>query len=228
MSETKKCSKCLEIKSLNEFNKNKSKKFGVASVCKICHSNYRKEHYIKNKTKVIEQVNEYRVKNPDKVTKYTMNAFSKKAGRTIPVNCAKCDNIVYQNSFDYFNNKKSYCSLECKKIDCKSDYHHYLLQVKKRAIKNKKEFDLDEQFIKDLLENKQKNKCNVSNIDIKIYPLKSDKSLSNTASLDRIDSNKGYTKDNVQWVCLGINYMKLDFSDMELHKLLKLIKENYI
>ena len=78
MSETKKCSKCLEIKSLNEFNKNKSKKFGVASVCKICHSNYRKEHYIKNKTKVIEQVNEYRVKNPDKVTKYTMNAFSKK------------------------------------------------------------------------------------------------------------------------------------------------------
>ena len=32
-----------------------------------------------------------------------------------------------------------------------------------------------------------------------------------TASLDRIDSNKGYTKDNVQFVHKDINWMKQDF-----------------
>jgi hypothetical protein len=45
--------------------------------------------------------------------------------------------------------------------------------------------------------------------------------------LDRIDSKKGYTKDNVQWLALGINYMKLDFEESELHRILKLVKENY-
>jgi len=30
----------------------------------------------------------------------------------------------------------------------------------------------------------------------------------NTASLDRIDSNKGYVKDNIQWVHVDVNYMK--------------------
>ena len=33
-----------------------------------------------------------------------------------------------------------------------------------------------------------------------------------TASLDRIDSSKGYTKSNIQWVHKDINKMKSDFS----------------
>lgn len=33
-----------------------------------------------------------------------------------------------------------------------------------------------------------------------------------TASLDRIDSNKGYVVGNVQWVHQDVNYMKQDFS----------------
>ena len=32
-----------------------------------------------------------------------------------------------------------------------------------------------------------------------------------TASLDRIDSNKGYVEGNVQWVHVDVNYMKLDY-----------------
>jgi hypothetical protein len=30
------------------------------------------------------------------------------------------------------------------------------------------------------------------------------------ASLDRIDSSRGYTEDNVQWVCWSVNQMKSD------------------
>ena len=36
-----------------------------------------------------------------------------------------------------------------------------------------------------------------------------------TASLDRIDSTKGYTKDNIQWLHRKVNYMKQEFSQQE-------------
>ena len=35
-------------------------------------------------------------------------------------------------------------------------------------------------------------------------------------SLDRIDSRLGYTKENVQYVCVMYNYCKNDFSDEEV------------
>jgi hypothetical protein len=36
------------------------------------------------------------------------------------------------------------------------------------------------------------------------------------ASPDRIDNTKGYTKDNVQWVCWIYNQMKADYSEEDL------------
>lgn len=36
-----------------------------------------------------------------------------------------------------------------------------------------------------------------------------------TASLDRIDSLKGYTLDNVQWIHKDLNYMKCDYEENE-------------
>ena len=41
----------------------------------------------------------------------------------------------------------------------------------------------------------------------------------NTASLDRIDSSKGYVKDNVQWVHKDINRMKWNFPQDKFVKL---------
>jgi len=36
-----------------------------------------------------------------------------------------------------------------------------------------------------------------------------------TASLDRIDSSKGYTKENIQWVHKNVNYIKRDLPNDE-------------
>ena len=36
---------------------------------------------------------------------------------------------------------------------------------------------------------------------------------SKTASLDRIDSSKGYTEDNIQWVHKDVNQMKMDLPE---------------
>lgn len=61
---------------------------------------------------------------------------------------------------------------------------------------------------------KQNGKCALSGIDL---VLKYDNTLrNNTASLDRIDSNKSYTVDNIQWVHKKINTMKWDMTKNEL------------
>jgi hypothetical protein len=39
------------------------------------------------------------------------------------------------------------------------------------------------------------------------------KGLFNAASLDRIDSSKGYIINNVQFLCAGVNYMKSNWTD---------------
>jgi len=57
---------------------------------------------------------------------------------------------------------------------------------------------------------KQERKCALTGI-ILIFPNKSKGSY--TASLDRIDSSKDYTLDNVQWVHKDINIMKNKFDN---------------
>jgi len=44
MDESKTCFKCGEVKPLSEFNKNKTKKNGISTHCKVCHAVYAKKH----------------------------------------------------------------------------------------------------------------------------------------------------------------------------------------
>ncbi len=53
----------------------------------------------------------------------------------------------------------------------------------------------------------QDRRCALSGIKIEAYE---DDDSARTASLDRIDSSKGYTSDNIQWVHKDINRMKND------------------
>lgn len=57
---------------------------------------------------------------------------------------------------------------------------------------------------------KQNKKCAISGVEL-TFPTNS--TLRGTASLDRIDSTKGYTTDNIQWVHKDVNMMKQDRSD---------------
>lgn len=71
-----------------------------------------------------------------------------------------------------------------------------------RAARYEREFDLDMNFVRFMLE-KQNNRCALSDI-----PFETKGRFA--FSIDRIDSSKGYTKDNVQLVLEIINRMKLD------------------
>lgn len=75
---------------------------------------------------------------------------------------------------------------------------------------------------------KQKGKCALTGLPI--YFAKDYKELrdnKNTASLDRIDSLKGYAIDNVQWVHKDINYMKMNLTQDRFIELCKLISERF-
>lgn len=67
---------------------------------------------------------------------------------------------------------------------------------------------------------KQNGKCYLSGLPIKFYQqVKLRKK--ETASLDRIDSKKGYTKDNIQIVHKHINLMKKELSNIEFINICK-------
>jgi hypothetical protein len=102
------------------------------------------------------------------------------------------------------------------------DIHQsYICLLKIRAKRSKYEFNLDGEFLWDLFL-KQNRKCALSGIEIgfpKAWGVKSKTEI--TASLDRIDSSKGYIKDNVQWVHKHINTMKMHMTDQQFIEICK-------
>jgi hypothetical protein len=48
----------------------------------------------------------------------------------------------------------------------------------------------------------------------------------NTASIDRIDSSKGYIEGNIQWVHKDINFMKRTYSQEYFVQMCKLVSNN--
>lgn len=88
----------------------------------------------------------------------------------------------------------------------------YWNHIKATAKNRNLEFNLNIENVWDLylLQNK---KCKISGIDI-VFGKSHTKER--TASLDRINSSKGYVIENVQWVHKKINMMKQSLSDEEL------------
>ncbi len=73
---------------------------------------------------------------------------------------------------------------------------------------------------------KQNGKCALTGWILQ-FALTAKKSSNATASLDRIDSSKPYTKDNIQWVHKDINRLKVNFSEEYLLKICRDIV-NYV
>jgi hypothetical protein len=71
---------------------------------------------------------------------------------------------------------------------------------------------------------KQDRKCALSGVLIEI----NNQHFHNTASIDRIDSSKGYVKGNIQWVHKHINFMKRTYSQDYFIEMCKKVSENNI
>ena len=78
--------------------------------------------------------------------------------------------------------------------------------IKRRG--NKFEFTITMKYAWDLFI-QQERKCALTGVEL-YFPERADVHF--TASLDRIDSTKGYIEGNVQWVHRNVNLMKWDFN----------------
>jgi hypothetical protein len=131
-----------------------------------------------------------------------------------------CGNIIVYLASEVVKGRKKSC--ECyfyRRKEQHSNWHgyegisgQYWGNIKNNANVRKLKFEIS---IEDIWEIyiKQNKKCSITGIDL-IFSSHSDKSDGN-ASLDRIDSNVGYIKNNLQWVHKTINYIKRDLSDDE-------------
>lgn len=99
----------------------------------------------------------------------------------------------------------------------------YLSIVKRSAMTRQLEYLVTPQFLWELFL-KQGKKCALSGLPIVFGKRRSGKKQ--TASLDRIDSNLGYTIDNVQWVHRDLNNMKQALNEVEFVKYCQLVAEN--
>lgn len=103
----------------------------------------------------------------------------------------------------------------------------YFKSVKKNSEIRKKDIpfeitieDMSNQF------EKQNHKCAYTGLELKFGINARDEKKNRTASLDRINSSKGYTKDNIQWVHKVVNIMKNDINHSEFLEIINLIQEN--
>lgn len=122
------------------------------------------------------------------------------------------------------NNREGKPNKNTKKF---GDIHKsYLYCLKTRAKNKNLDFNIDGDYLWSLFL-KQNKKCALSGLEIcfpQAWGAKSKTKI--TASLDRIDSNKGYIKGNIQWVHKTINSMKMDMTDKEFINLCKMVAKN--
>ncbi len=64
-------------------------------------------------------------------------------------------------------------------------------------------------------------RCAISGVELKVV-----RNGTQTASLDRIDSSKGYTRENIQWLHKDVNLMKRNMTDENFVQWCKVIAEH--
>lgn len=141
-----------------------------------------------------------------------------------------CGNI---KSYDYYSIIKGYVkSCGCYHKDNVKNYNwtgykdipgRYWNSIIKSSKDRNIEFNISIEYAW-LIYEAQNKKCNLSDLPIE-FQTKRHKIKTYQASLDRIDSNKGYIEGNIQWIVKEINYMKNRIDENIFISLCKKISE---
>jgi hypothetical protein len=134
--------------------------------------------------------------------------------------------ICCNKEFKSYRNTAKYCSVRCanvfynnsgknkdfRKKSVENTLRTVVWQARNRSKKKGLDFDLTDEYMLNLLKS-QNNKCSATGLQLESSQANTKKYKSPyTVSLDRIDSSKGYTKDNIQIVCVMFNEMKNIYS----------------
>jgi 5-methylcytosine-specific restriction endonuclease McrA len=74
---SKSCSRCKEIKSLDSFHADNSRKDGLQPYCKSCRKIAQQKHYVENKEQFNEKQAIHRLRNKDEINRYSRNRYEK-------------------------------------------------------------------------------------------------------------------------------------------------------
>lgn len=150
--------------------------------------------------------------------------------------CEKCNTkmIIPISFLSTSRNKKynltSYCNCKTEKREkiqwkgCGEIPGWLYGKIRKNAKGRGLEFNVSVEYLHEIWI-KQNKKCPYSGIEITFTRIEEEFKYK-TASLDRIDSSKGYIEGNVQWTTKQVNFMKQNLSDEDFLNLVTKIYEN--
>jgi len=158
-------------------------------------------------------------KHFEKETKYVTSARKKNRPHFCTPACLGLSNLKKgKEKIDKWNygeeNRKNLQLLSRNRADEYTGFRNLLSSCHKR----KKDCDLDLPYLKELWE-KQNGKCTVTNVDL---VLKTNYNKNFQASLDRIDSDKGYIKGNVRYISVSANWLKNNLDDNHLKEFIQI------
>lgn len=146
--------------------------------------------------------------------------------------CSKCGEYkLFNNDFFTVDRRRKLgfkpyckdCGLEANRLDAENNWDRFLFYNAKTSSKDRNlEFNLTREFISELYK-KQHGKCFW--LGIPMSPSSKPKELFQP-SIDRIDRNKGYTKDNIVLASFLANFGRNDSSVSDWTKALKILKES--
>lgn len=182
-----------------------------------------------------EEIQKHVEKYLGKKSKYTGNFKFKDRGRAFEIRC-ECGAITYQPLSRIKQGRK------CKKCNLPWGKNHPLFsgleelsgskfyRIKSHCLRGKDrilKFNLNIRYIWELYL-AQNRKCIFTGLELNFEnKIRKDSNyIEGNASLDRIDSSKGYVKGNVQWVHKSVNIMKQDMPDAEFIKWCDLISQH--
>ncbi len=180
------CSKCQTNKSPDEFSKNKHRPNGKSIYCKPCMAEVSKVIRKRNNTQRTEYNKKYRNEN------------------------RKAYNQWERNYHDKNRQKHDLKSKKWRETEV-GLFRTMHLSAKDRAKKKGIEYELSPTTIRAIYEIQLK-KCALTGIDFVLSDSKEYKFRPFAPSIDRKDSKKGYTYDNIQMVCVIVNKAKNEYS----------------
>jgi hypothetical protein len=199
-TKTKKCNRCLNQYGLTEFYKRKTSPDGFATVCKICTK-------LKKTRNIIHWHDDNllclkcKIYNP-------IEDFSKQANNFHRVGRkSRCKKCIDAQTLKRKQTARGHLTIRRLLLE---RWH----AIKDRVKKQKITLDFQYDFLLELWE-KQNGKCAISGIDM-TYKMGFGRTPTNV-SVDRINSNIGYDKNNIQLVCMAVNQMK---NDLDINQLL--------
>jgi hypothetical protein len=156
--------------------------------------------------------------------KLTVVGYEHANARPLVVCRCDCGVIVKQRAELLHKNKTSNCG-----CDARGGYEGFeglSKTIYGRMLRNAANRDLTVevtiQFLWELYL-RQGGRCALSGTPIS---LSKKSAVASQASVDRIDSDRGYTEDNVQWVHKDINLMKLDLDQARFFELCEMVTGN--